>query len=513
MFLWIVIVGFISAFITSCGIGANDVANSFASSVGAKVLKLKHALVIAAIFEMAGAVLMGSRVTDTIRKKIVDQDIFDADVYVLMFGMLCASISTAIWLGIATWFKAPVSTTHSTIGAVLGFAMVYAAELDILDTAIDWDKVWLIIASWVISPMIAGVLTSIILCFNKWFALRTNYPVERAFKIMPFMVFLTIAVIVFFIIYKGTPELDLDDTPLGNAIGISIGVGVAGGIIALIIIRFYLYDKIMKTTRLPNDIYNVTIENRLEQEPQIKHTIPEHNTDEMEEIPLKNMDNDDNTMNEHDEHHNKYKNDKFKDMEMFDPKAEKLYSYLQIFTACVSAFAHGSNDIANSIAPIVAIYTIYKDGSFASKSDVPIWILFIGGAGIVVGLAIWGWRIIGRLGRELSGMTPCRGFSIELGAALAVVTASRLEIPVSTTHCQVGSIVGSGLTDGFKDGCSTGVKNIKDRGLPNVDLTVFAKIVFGWIITLPVTMAISALLFSFAQYSPISTARFDFTPI
>ena len=172
--------------------------------------------------------------------------------------------------------------------------------------------------------------------------------------------------------------------------------------------------------------------------------------------------------------------------EKYDPRSEKLFSYLQIFTACLSAFAHGANDVANSIGPYAAIVGIYFNMMLESKSDVPIWVLAVGGGGIAIGLALWGRRIIERMGSELVKITASRGFSMELGASLSVVAASRLGIPISTTHCQVGSIIGGGLADGRK----------------NVAWWTFTKVIFGWVITLPITALLAAGLFSFGYYSP-----------
>jgi phosphate/sulfate permease len=176
----------------------------------------------------------------------------------------------------------------------------------------------------------------------------------------------------------------------------------------------------------------------------------------------------------------------YSNAEVFDEKSEKICSSLQIITACFSSFAHGANDVANAIAPLATIYAIYSSGEFEKESNVPVWVLFIGGSGIVLGLATWGYKIIDRIGRELTKVTPSRGFIIELAAATTVVFASRTAIPVSTTHCQVGSVVGCGITDGTK----------------NVDWKIMRGILFSWLITLPVTGFISAGLFSFCHYSP-----------
>ena len=169
-----------------------------------------------------------------------------------------------------------------------------------------------------------------------------------------------------------------------------------------------------------------------------------------------------------------------------DPDAEQLCSSLQVITACFSSFAHGANDVANSIAPLATIYSIYKLESVNKKMDVPLWVLFIGGLGIVLGLATWGYKIIDRIGKELTKITPSRGFIIELSAALTTLIASRAELPVSTTHCQIGSVIGCGIGDN---------KN-------NMEWKLVKEIIYSWIITLPATGFLSAALFSYGYYAP-----------
>lgn len=518
MFLWILIVGSIAAFLTACGIGANDVANSFATSVGAKVLTMRQALIIAAIFEFGGAVLMGSRVTDTIRKGIVDGDLFDGQPEVLMFGMLCASISTMTWLFLATYFKLPVSTTHSTVGAVVGFSLVFAVQSDTVSDSIKWNKIYLIIASWVISPFLSGIFTLIIFLSNKYYAFVSSKPIKRTLIIFPIMIGLTIVINIFFIIYKGSPQLSLDEIPLWKAMTIAFSTGLGLTAIAYAII-YSFYDRIIDF--LDNRFDAKNSEHDLEWEDamginsgaqeetrlddlsshgsqnsnQNSNTIDiagveegESNTDDnlYPDLPGNNSESACNTDSSEPTYRRSFEHDKFKNMQMYSPKIEFLFSYLQIVTACLDSFAHGANDVANSIGPYAAIYTIYTDGDFADKADVPIWILVGGGVGIVLGLGLWGKRIIYRVGTELAGITPTRGFATELGSSLTVVLASRLEIPVSTTHCQVGSVVFVGLADGVK----------------NVDFKILAIILLSWVVTLPIAGLLSAALFMFGGYSP-----------
>lgn len=421
----IFVVGSISAFLTSMTIGANDVANSFATSVGAGVLKMKQALIIAAVFEFLGAFLMGSHVTNTIRKGIVDVDVFQDDSHGLALGMLCASMATGLWLAIATFFKWPVSTTHSSVGSIVGFSLVYGG----LDT-IKWEKIGLIVLSWVASPLLSGLLTISLLTVIKRYALRSEHDLKRTIKLMPAIVGLTISINVFFIIYKGTPALGLKDLNEAEGVGYSLVAGTIASLITLAAMRHF------------EKVINQWTDGDVEQIRQASRN--------------------------------------FSQVEIFDPKIEKMFSYLQIFTACMSAFAHGANDVANSIAPYATIYHIWNTNHFSEENEVPLWILAAGGAGIVLGLAFFGRKVIDRMGKELSEITAIRGFTMELGASLSVVTASRIGIPVSTTHCQTGSIVGGALTDGKK----------------NVDWKIFRNIISAWFITLPVTAGFSAIFYA-----------------
>jgi phosphate/sulfate permease len=516
----ILILGFITSFYTACGIGANDAANSFATSVGARVLTLKQAIVIAGICEFLGAVLLGSHVTDTIRKKIVSPKAFEDSPYKLMYGMFAASFATGIWLMIATYMKWPVSTTHSTVGAVIGFAIVHDSD------SINQKKLGDIFLSWVISPLAALIMTMILLSLNIIIVFHRKHPEKWAPYWMPFMIAITIWLVTMFVIYKGTPELELDDQlDFKEALWISAVIGAGIGFISFLSFRFGIFSKLgqLIVDNFPKTIewYRKHFPSAMEQHldniaaANATTTTEKSATQELEmdllDKDIKPSDSisnngEANDTNEADVENadtqsihskvsrasSKYGSEKFTEMKLYDEDIEDLYSWLQVFTAVISSFAHGSNDVANSIGPLAAMYSIYNNGTLEKKSDVPVWILVIGGVGIVVGLANWGWRVIDRMGKELSGVTPTRGVSIELGAAVAVLWASRLEFPVSTTHCQVGSLVGSGLIDSFRtNGCSGLISN----KLPNIDLWVFAKIVFSWVITLPVTIGISAFIY------------------
>ena len=510
MYQWIFVCGIFFAFYNAWGIGANDCANSFATSVGAKVLTMRQAVVVAAIFEFGGAVLMGSHVTDTVRKSIVSIDIFDHNPGALMYGMLCADLASALWLTMATYFKYPVSTTHSIIGAIVGFSLAYGGK-----DAIVWDKIGLIVASWVASPLIAGIIAYGMFWVLQRYVFSKDNSLQRTYYLFPILTFFTFFINVLFIIYKGSPKLDLDELPLWKCMLISMSIG--GG---TALMSHYLYIPYVKK--------NIQNKRQIAHTDDLKEKI-ETNMDDVCELGIRTKSyiqatvrpslqleelrasTDVDEQGVYDFQYNKEESVEYNikkskkyvsDLELYklntdidvlhdnaakiDEDSDNLCSWMQIITACFSSFAHGSNDVANAIAPLATIFMIYQEGQLLETSEVPIWILVVGGVGIVLGLATWGYKIIDRIGRELTKITPSRGFVIELAAATTVIIASRAEIPVSTTHCQVGRVIGSGVTGGKK--------NIK-RGLVK-------GILFSWLITLPITGFLSAALFSFGYYSP-----------
>jgi solute carrier family 20 (sodium-dependent phosphate transporter) len=500
MYQWIFVCGIIFAFYNAWGIGANDCANSFATSVGAKVLTLKQAVLVAAIFEFSGAVFMGSHVTSTVRKKIVDLDIFEDDPGALMYGMLCADLSSAIWLTFATYFKLPVSTTHSIIGAIVGFSLAYGGK-----NAVNWKKIWLVIASWVASPVLAGIFAGIMFFLINTFIFQSNNSYQRTLVIFPVLTFFTFFINSLFIIYKGSPQLDLDETELWVALVSSISIGLGTALMAQFMFLPYVQRRLKNKEEdvetpepapapeqdnedaIPKtESYCEAVSNSYEENGDLEIVNKSFNYNPELDIS-ENIKNSKAIVKQLETQQYEDNLEKlYENSGEIDEKSDQLCSWVQIITACFSSFAHGSNDVANAVAPLATIYHIYQNDSISKKSDVPIWVLALGGAGIVVGLSTWGYKIIDRIGRELTKISPSRGFIIELSAALTIIIASRAEIPVSTTHCQVGSVVGCGLVGG--------VKNIK--------WSILKKIVFSWIITLPITGLLSAGLFSYGYYAP-----------
>lgn len=478
MYTWILGFGVLFSIYNGWGGGANDCANSFATSVGAKVLTLKKAILIASVFEFGGAVLLGSHVTDFVRKKIVAVDIFDDNPGALMFGMLCADLASALWLTFATYYKYPVSTTHSIIGAIIGFSLAFRGN-----DAINWEKTGLIILSWLSSPLIAGIFSYSIFSLIKRFIFKQENPYQRIRKLFPIVTFFTFMINVLFMIYKGSPQLDLDEMEFWKCFLISFGFSSVFSIASY----FFYLPRVEK--RLKKEETKKELERRTESYiDSVNNNTREfsfnyNEEDDIDESIKKSKLVTEKLMVEKKE---KSIEKLHENADELDKKSDNLFSGLQIITACFSSFAHGSNDVANAIAPLATIYSIWKNEKVLEKADVPVWILAIGGAGIVFGLATWGYRIIDRMGRELTKISPSRGFIIELAAATTVIISSRVGIPVSTTHCQVGSILGCGIVGGKS----------------NIDWKLVRGILFSWFITLPVTGLLSAGLFSYGYYSP-----------
>ena len=392
------------------GIGANDVANAMATSVGSKALTIKQAILVAAVFEFAGAVLAGGEVTSTIRKGIIDASSLSAmenGVELLIYGMLAALLAAACWLLIASNRGWPVSTTHSIVGAIVGFAAVGIGM-----EAVQWGKVGTIVMSWVISPATAGFIAFIIYVSVHKLILTQEDPLEKAKRWVPVYMFLAAFTITLVTILKGLKHVGLslsiaDSYMLATAI--AVGIAILG---ALVI-------------------------HRIEPNPKAE------------------------------------KKDHFLTV-------ERVFGVLMILTACGMAFAHGSNDVANAIGPLAAVISAATSGEIGAKSALPIWVLLIGGGGIVIGLATYGRHVIATVGKKITQLTPSRGFAAELAAATTIVVASGTGIPISTTHTLVGAVLGVGLA----------------RGIEAIDLRVVTRILISWVVTIPAGAILAILFFT-----------------
>lgn len=494
-YYWIVVVGGICAFWAAFGIGANDSANAFASSVGSKALTLGQAVIIASIFEFGGSVLMGSQVTDTIRSKIIDINSFKETPELLMFGMLAVVISVAIWLILASYLELPVSTTNSTVAGVIGIGLVHGGFDSVVWYKYDKSKDFLskfqgvvpIFASWIISPILSAGLGALLFWLSRNFILRRQNSTKISYIFFPILVTITIAVNIYFIIYKGF-QRTIDGEKLSEKLGdgyISLIAWLSGIFIGTIVYCVFIkwlesYHDNWEEKRIQNENpveLSVDIPNNTSNKNVIKRVYSFYKKLFSKDLHTPVLESDSNVQAIHD------------NAEKFNEKTEHTFSFIQIFTAAMDSFAHGANDVANSIGPFAAIWSIYDTSKVNSKANVPLWILSLGGFGIVVGLTLFGANLIRALGIKLSKITPSRGYSIELSSSIVVIIASIYGIPISTTHAQVGSTTGVALMEGKK----------------GVNYLVLARVVFGMVSTMVFVGGLSACIYSFGVYSPQET--------
>ena len=392
------------------GIGAHAVANAMGTSVGSRALPCNLSFWSAAVFEFAGAYLAGGEVTSTIRKGIIDPEVLTDSPELLVYGMLSALLAAATWLLIASIRGWPVSTTHSIVGAIVGFAAV-GISVD----AVEWGKVGKIAASWVVSPLLAGTMSFALFISVKKLIFDHENTFERARKYVPIYMWMVGFMISMVTLVKGLKHIGIDfDLGMGSKFANAMVVSAFVGLVVAAIGAFLLRK--VKTTGDINSTDNI----------------------------------------------------------------ERVFGVLMIFTACGMAFAHGSNDVANAVGPVAAVVsTVQSGGLIGAKAIMPCWVLAIGGVGIVVGLATYGWRVIQTIGKKITELTPSRGFAAELAAASTVVLASATGLPISTTHTLVGAVLGVGLA----------------RGVEALHLPTIAAIITSWVVTLPAGAGLAVVFF------------------
>ena len=365
-------------------IGANDVANNVGPAVGSKALSLGGAIFIAAIFEVSGALIAGADVTNTIRKGIIDLNAF-GDVNIFIWAMMSALLAAALWLNLATYFKAPVSTTHSIVGGVMG-AGIAAGGFGI----VHWTTMGKIAASWVISPVLGGIIAALFLFSIKKTIIFKDNKIEAAKKWVPLFVAIMAWAFTTYLTLKGLKHI------WGDIVNIlsflphtkkpTFEVASIFGIIVAISIFFIVKIHITKNA--------------------------------------KNLNNNREAIN-------------------------ILFTIPLIFSAILLSFAHGANDVANAVGPLAAINDAVMSGGISSKAGIPFWVMAIGGLGISVGLALYGPKLIKTVGSEITELDQIRAFSIALAAAITVIIASQLGLPVSSTHIAVGAVFGVGFLREF----------------------------------------------------------------
>ena len=426
-------------------IGANDVANAMGTSVGSRALTLKQAVVIAAIFEFAGAFFAGDAVTKTVRKGILTVPFNDAGVVAdtvlsqdIALGFIAAMMAAATWLTIATRLGLPVSTTHSIIGGIIGVGLILEVKHE--TTLIDWEVVQKVVMSWVASPLMGGLLAFFSYIIIKKTILDNDDPVSRSRWLAPILAFPTFFVLGLALQFKAlkgfisradsngwidkstwlpakedgvfNPYADNAWLPF-NALMLAAAIGVLASIVLYYVLR------------------------RVDIEEEVRG---------------------------------------FKGV-------ERIFVWLQIITAAYVAFAHGANDRSNAIGPMAAVWDVFSnpDMLLAEEAPIPLWLVLLGSAGIAIGVMTWGWRVMETIGKKITDITPTRGFAAEFGAATTILVFSMpfLAVPVSTTHTLVGAVVGVGLAGGAK----------------GVDFRVFGKIAASWVASVPVAAFGAVVLF------------------
>ncbi|XP_064415994.1 sodium-dependent phosphate transporter 2 isoform X2 [Latimeria chalumnae] len=641
-YLWLVVLGFIIAFVLAFSVGANDVANSFGTAVGSGVVTLRQACILASIFETAGSVLLGAKVGETIRKGIIDVNLYNSTVDLLMAGEISAMVGSAIWQLIASFLKLPISGTHCIVGATIGFSLVAIGT-----QGVQWMQLVKIVASWFISPLLSGLMSGVLFVLIQTFILNKEDPVPNGLRALPLFYAATIGINTFSILYTGAPLLGLTFLPVWAIALISLGGALLFAVLVWIFVCPWMKRKIesrLKREGALSRISEESLDKSQDEETPVFKELPGSKAADECAVPLTSaaagavggadtfangssglpngrtssltngsmrspLSNgtfsfDGHTRSDGHVYHTVHKDSGlYKDLlhkihldrvtddrmqpensyrllrrnnsytcytaaicgmpvhstfkasdpapedseklvgdmvsyskkrirydsyssycnavaeaeieaeeggiemklatELADPiqsqddsveeeKEEKdkpqvhlLFHFLQILTACFGSFAHGGNDVSNAIGPLVALWLIYEQGGVMQDAPTPVWLLLYGGVGICVGLWVWGRRVIQTMGKDLTPITPSSGFTIELASAFTVVIASNIGLPISTTHCKVGSVVAVGWI----------------RSKKAVDWHLFRNIFLAWFVTVPVAGLFSAAFMALFMYA------------
>uniref|UniRef100_A0A8C7G8A3 Phosphate transporter n=1 Tax=Oncorhynchus kisutch TaxID=8019 RepID=A0A8C7G8A3_ONCKI len=538
-YLWLLILGFVIAFILAFSVGANDVANSFGTAVGSGVVTLRQACILATIFETVGSMLLGAKVSETIRKGIIDVNMYNGSEHVLMAGSISAMFGSAVWQLTASFLKLPISGTHCIVGATLGFSMVAKGH-----HGVKWMELLRIVASWFLSPLLSGIMSAILFYFVRKFILNKEDPVPNGLRALPVFYAITMAINLFSIMFTGAPLLGFNKMPWWVTLLISLGCALITGLV----VWFFVCPRLKKKIRRINGMGPMTITDPHSGQAHTVHKDSGLYKDLLHKLHLAKVgdcigDDDGRPIRRNNSYTSytlaiygihgdpRYKEGELADqrrrlrldsynsycsavadggtvakeeagavgltleagqdilqeedeLEVDRPEVTHLFRFLQILTACFGSFAHGGNDVSNAIGPLVALWLVFESGSVVSNAPTPIWLLLYGGVGITAGLWVWGRRVIQTMGKDLTPITPSSGFSIELSSALTVVVASNIGLPVSTTHCKVGSVVAVGWL----------------RSRKAVDWRLFRNIFIAWFVTVPISGLISAAIMALFTY-------------
>ncbi len=405
--MFLILVACAAGFYTAFGIGSNDGANSMADAVGSRAISAFKAVLLAAVCELAGSVLVGSHVANTVRKGIIAVDTFQGHPEYLAYGMVCALFATAIWLHLASLMGMPVSTTHSIVGAIFGFGLVCGGF-----GSVSWGTMGKIVASWFCSPIAGGLMAYVFFRIMAKYMLGRREPLRAVVWGGPIWVFL-----VFFSVFLATLLKGLKNLHLDLSLGEALGVSFAGALTAALISVFLIRRAARRNCHIPPD----------------------------EQLTC----------------------------------VEQIFVPLVIITSSSVAFSHGANDVANAVGPVAAVVEIVQTNQVPHQVGIDMWILFLGGLGIAIGLVVLGYKVIETVGLNITDLTPSRGVAADIATTVAVLTFSRLGVPISTTHTLVGAIIGVGLA----------------RGITGINLRVINSIFLSWIGTIPFTAALTLILY------------------
>jgi PiT family inorganic phosphate transporter len=372
--------------------------------VGAKAVTIRQAIFIAVIMNVIGAVFIGSHVTNTIRKGIVSTDVL-TDPHLVLIGALSAMLAASLWVNFATWKSLPVSTTHSIVGAMIGFGIIAGGF-----SVINWVKLAAVVLSWIISPIFSLVISYLLFKIISRLILSKKNAYIWSLKLSPFFIGSTIFIVVLSFLFK---------TPLGK----NLSIKVPDALMIAFIIAFFFGFAGMKV---------------------LKRFVKESNSQ----------------------------------------GAEEIFRFIQIGTACYVALAQGANDVANAIGPLAVIYFLVKTGSVGATVPVPVFLLIFGGIGIACGISMAGHRVMDTMGKKITTLSNTRGFAVNFATATTVLVASKMGLPVSTTHAAVGGVMGIGLA----------------RGVEAINLNIVYKIMLYWILTVPAAAVTSMVIFKILQF-------------
>jgi inorganic phosphate transporter, PiT family len=400
---YVLIVGYIFGFYMAWNIGANDVANAMASSVSAKAITIRQAIFIAGILNILGAVFIGSHVTNTIRKGIVSTEVL-TDPHLALIGALSALLAAALWVSFATWKSLPVSTTHSIVGAMIGFGIMAGGF-----SVINWGKLAAVVISWVISPVFSIVISFFMFKIIVKLILSKEDTFAHALKLSPVFIGATFFVVILSFLFKTPFGKKLVVGPY-SALLVSVNLAIFFGFVGRKALGWFIKRR--------------------------------------------------------------------------EGGAEAIFQRIQVGTACYVALAQGANDVANAIGPLAVIYFLVKTGSVGATVPVPVFLLLFGGIGIACGIGMAGHRVMETMGKKITTLSNTRGFCVEFSAATTVLVASKMGLPVSTTHAAVGGVLGVGLA----------------RGIEAVNFGIIYKIMLYWVLTVPAAAVTSMVIFKILQF-------------